>query len=87
MNELQIAKELERAFELRSELYDLANKFVIEGNGDVAMYLHEACNCILKANNVLNGLPAVEPMDQMMQLMNDVTMRYLDKMDKRTWKE
>ena len=61
MNETNI--EMKRAFELRDELYDLANKFAREDKGNVAGQLHEACNCILRANNILNGQPAMDEME------------------------
>lgn len=67
---MNIHNGMERAFEIRSELFDLANKFAIEGNGEVATHLHEACNCILRANNILNGLPAVDSTDTVISLMN-----------------
>lgn len=74
MNEVKTAPGMERAFELRSELFDLANKFALEGQGEAATHLHEAANCVLRANNVLNGLPAIDPFDAYHSLMNQVSM-------------
>ena len=41
------------AMELRSRLFDLANSFAGAETGDVAVMLHQACNCILFAKQEL----------------------------------
>jgi hypothetical protein len=77
MRNTKTAPGMERAFELRSELFDLANKYALEGNGEAAGHLHEACNCVLRANNILNGLPDREPTDVLNQAMNSLVMSRL----------
>lgn len=52
---LHVAKQkpIDRALELRTELYNIANSYAGDETGDVAVMLHEACNCILRARNLL----------------------------------
>ena len=40
---------IDRALEIRQELFDLANSLAGEETGKSAVQLHEACNCILRA--------------------------------------
>lgn len=45
--------KIDRAMELRSELFEIANSFAGDETGDVAVMLHESCNCIFRAKEVL----------------------------------
>lgn len=45
---------IKRIKELRSELFDLANSFAMEGKGQAAVELHGSCNCILRAAAILS---------------------------------
>lgn len=47
------AVRIERAMELRKELFDLANSFAGDETGHVAVLLHGACNHILWAKQVM----------------------------------
>ena len=47
---------IERALELRSELFDIANSFSGEETGNVAILLHEACNLIVTAECLLDAI-------------------------------
>ena len=42
-------KNMKRAQELYSELFDIANSFAGDETGSIAVNLHEACNSILRA--------------------------------------
>ena len=44
---------IERALEIKEELFSIANSYSGEETGEAAMLLHEACNNILKAKDVL----------------------------------
>ena len=44
---------INRAMEIRKELFDIANSFAGDETGDVVVMLHESCNCILYANQML----------------------------------
>lgn len=48
-NQKQACANMKRAFELRSELFDLANSFAGNERGEVAVTLHHACNLIAQA--------------------------------------
>ncbi len=52
MNSQQI---IERALEIRKELFDLANKLAGNKNGDAAVLLHGACNQIIWAKEAAEG--------------------------------
>ena len=54
-------QKMELAMEMRSDLFELANSFAGEENGHVAVMLHEACNCIVRAKERLEaGKPTRE---------------------------
>ena len=46
---------MERALELREELFSIANSYAGEETGYVACMLHEACNAIVRAKKTLDG--------------------------------
>ena len=73
-----IHPKLKRAFELRCELFDIANSLAGEKTGDAAVLLHKAANHILYANNVLNGLPARDSYDVRSEKMNDGALAMLE---------
>jgi hypothetical protein len=50
------AVKIDEAMQLRNELFTLANGFAGDKYGLVAVYLHQACNKILAANQMLNEL-------------------------------
>jgi hypothetical protein len=52
------AARIEKAINMRRELFDLANSFAGDELGEVAIYLHEACNNILRAEKALHQLTA-----------------------------
>ena len=45
--------KIEHALEIYKELFDLANSYAGNETGCVAVKLHEACNSILEANDLL----------------------------------
>ena len=54
MHGKKTAKEqMERAWALRDELFDIANDFAGDETGDVAVMLHCACNDITRAKQQL----------------------------------
>ena len=48
--------KIERAREIYEELFDLANSCAGDETGHVAIKLHEACNSILEANDLLKAV-------------------------------
>jgi hypothetical protein len=53
MKKFQVDKQINRAMELRKELFDIANSFAGDETGDIAIMLHESCNWILRAKQTL----------------------------------
>jgi hypothetical protein len=47
------AAGVERAMELRKEIFDIANSYAGDETGDIAVMLHQSCNCILNARQML----------------------------------
>lgn len=47
---------IERALEIREELFDIANSYAGDRTGHVAMMLHQACNHILYAEDELKDV-------------------------------
>jgi len=47
------AAGVERAMELRKEIFDIANSYAGDETGDIAVMLHQSCNCILSARQML----------------------------------
>ena len=45
-------QNIARAMELRDELFTLANTFAGEETGNIAVMLHNSCNCILWAKEM-----------------------------------
>ena len=52
---------IERALEIRTELFDIANSYAGKEHGHAAGILHEACNCILRADRAIKGTYDAEP--------------------------
>jgi hypothetical protein len=48
-------EKIKEALKIREQLFDMANKYALDGKGSVAVMLHEACNCILYAEKALKG--------------------------------
>lgn len=47
--------KIERMMEIHKELFDIANSYAGDKTGVVAVKLHEACNSILEANDILKA--------------------------------
>jgi len=64
-------ERIDRAMELRDELFDLANSFAGDKTGTAAVLLHESCNGILRAKKWLDR--TLDPVDAMTTLTpNDI---------------
>jgi hypothetical protein len=46
-------KNIERVMEIREELFGIANEYAVNGSGDIAILLHQACNYVLYAKDQL----------------------------------
>jgi len=57
----------QRLTELRSELFDIANAFAKEKQGVIAVELHESCNCILRALEMLEHGESKENADRQIE--------------------
>ena len=57
---VQLKKGIERAMELREELFKIANSFGGDTTGVVAVILHGACNSIVKAGRLLNSITFIK---------------------------
>jgi hypothetical protein len=64
MNSKTKKEKIARLTEIRSELFDLANEFAIAKEGCVAGELHESCNCILRANQMIENGETPEDSDR-----------------------
>jgi len=51
----EAGERMKRALEIRKELFTIANSFGGNETGTIAIYLHEACNYILRANELLES--------------------------------
>lgn len=48
-------QNIDRALELRIELFDIANAFAVSKHGNIAVMLHESCNYIIRAGKITDN--------------------------------